>query len=66
MRCWVLHLHSNSYHEDLNKQFRTVYYLHGGRPGNEARSVIISNIIHDLLSNNKMSLLSIFLLMAVN
>ena len=43
----------NSYHEDLNKQFRTVYYLHGGRPGNEARSVIISNIIHDLLSNNE-------------
>ena len=43
----------NSYHEDLNKKFRTVYYLHGGRPGNEARSVIISNIIHDLLSNNE-------------
>ena len=43
----------DSYHQDLEKKFRTVYYLHGGRPGNESRSVIITNVIHDLLSNSE-------------
>ncbi len=43
----------DSYYKDLEKEFRTVYYLHGGRPGNESRSVIITNVIHDLLSNSE-------------
>ena len=43
----------DSYHKDLKKEFRTVYYLHGGRPGNESRSVIITNVIHDLFSNSE-------------
>ena len=43
----------NSYHKDLEKEFRTVYYLHGGRPGNESRSVIITNVIHELLSDSE-------------
>ena len=43
----------DSYNEDTEKEFRTVYYLHGGRPGNEARSVIISNIINEFFSNNE-------------
>jgi endo-1,4-beta-xylanase len=43
----------DSYHKDLKKKFRTVYYLHGGRPGNESRSVIITNAIHELLSNSE-------------
>jgi endo-1,4-beta-xylanase len=32
----------DSYHKQPDKNFRTVYYLHGARPGNEARSVYIS------------------------
>ena len=38
----------DSYHLDQDKKFRTVYYLHGGRPGNEGRSVVLSNTIHEL------------------
>ena len=36
------------YYQETQKNFRTVYYLHGGRPGNEARSVLISNFIDKL------------------
>jgi endo-1,4-beta-xylanase len=39
------------YYQETQKNFRTVYYLHGGRPGNEARSVLISNFIHKLQKN---------------
>ena len=35
----------DSYLIDSEKRFRTVYYLHGGRPGNEARSVYISKFL---------------------
>ena len=35
----------DSYFIDSEKRFRTVYYLHGGRPGNEARSVYISKFL---------------------
>ena len=38
------------YFEDPGRRFRTVYYLHGGRPGNEARSVNISNFLQDTFS----------------
>ena len=39
----------DSYVENPEKDFRTVYYLHGGRPGNEARSVLLSTHIHELI-----------------
>ena len=39
----------DSYVENPEKDFRTVYYLHGGRPGNEARSVFLSSFIHELI-----------------
>ena len=42
----------DSYHKQPQKDFRTVYYLHGGRPGNEARSVYISNFIHTIFKDN--------------
>ena len=41
----------DSYVKNLEKEFRTVYYLHGGRPGNEARSVFLSSLIHELIMN---------------
>ena len=39
----------DSYVENPEKNFRTVYYLHGGRPGNEARSVFLSSFVHELI-----------------
>ena len=41
----------DAYHEQLDKRFRTVYYLHGGRPGNEAREAFISNYIHNIFQD---------------
>ena len=41
----------DSYVENPEKEFRTVYYLHGGRPGNEARSVALSIRIHELIDS---------------
>ena len=41
----------DSYNKQPQKDFRTVYYLHGGRPGNEARSVYISNFIHTIFKD---------------
>tara|TARA_B100000965_G_scaffold138563_1_gene115337 strand:- start:613 stop:1692 length:1080 start_codon:yes stop_codon:yes gene_type:complete len=40
------------YYQETQKNFRTVYYLHGGRPGNEARSVYISNYLHKIFQEN--------------
>ena len=42
----------DSYYSESQKYFRTVYYLHGGRPGNEARSVYISNYLHKIFQEN--------------
>ncbi len=42
----------DSYYSEPQKYFRTVYYLHGGRPGNEARSVYISNYLHKIFQEN--------------
>ena len=44
----------DSYYKETRRSFRTVYYLHGGRPGNEARSVLISNFIDKLQENESL------------
>ena len=36
-----------AYDEQSETRFRTVYYLHGGRPGNEAREAFVSNYVHE-------------------
>ena len=41
----------DAYQEKPEKRFRTVYYLHGGRPGNEAREAFISHYIHEVFKN---------------
>ena len=41
----------DAYHEEIDKRFRTVYYLHGGRPGNEAREAFLSNYIHNIFTD---------------
>ncbi len=38
------------YSEDADARFPVVYYLHGGRPGNESRSVSLSNYLHEAMS----------------
>ena len=42
----------DEYFEDSKRRFRSVYYLHGGRPGNETRSVFISNFLEVMMSKN--------------
>ena len=39
------------YLEDDNRFFPVVYYLHGGRPGNETRSTYIVNSLHEAMSS---------------
>jgi len=41
----------DAYQEKPEKRFRTVYYLHGGRPGNEAREAFISHYVHEVFKN---------------
>lgn len=41
----------DAYQEQPEKRFRTVYYLHGGRPGNEAREAFISHYVHEVFKN---------------
>ena len=41
----------DAYQEQPQKRFRTIYYLHGGRPGNEAREAFISNFIHEIFKD---------------
>lgn len=41
----------DAYQEKPEKRFRTVYYLHGGRPGNEAREAFISHYVHKVFKN---------------
>ena len=41
----------DAYQEQPDKRFRTVYYLHGGRPGNEAREAFISHYVHEVFKN---------------
>tara|TARA_X000000368_G_scaffold117591_1_gene91843 strand:- start:70 stop:1152 length:1083 start_codon:yes stop_codon:yes gene_type:complete len=42
----------DAYQEKPEKRFRTVYYLHGGRPGNEAREAFISHYVHEVFKNS--------------
>jgi len=39
------------YLEDNNRSFPVVYYLHGGRPGNEIKSTYIVNPLHEAMSS---------------
>ncbi|MGF1578499.1 MAG: alpha/beta hydrolase [Gemmataceae bacterium] len=39
--------------EKANKRYPVVYYLHGGRPGNETRSVRLSQYIHNAIKTGK-------------
>lgn len=39
--------------KNANEKFPVVYYLHGGRPGSEAKSVQLSTFIHDAMSKGK-------------
>jgi len=41
------------YEENTRERFPVVYYLHGGRPGSESRSVQLTNFIHENISNEK-------------
>ena len=41
----------DAYQEQPDKRFRTVYYLHGGRPGNEAREAFIAHYVHEVFKN---------------
>ncbi len=38
-----------NYSVESEERFPVIYYLHGGRPGNEARSVRLTNIIYDAM-----------------
>ena len=49
-----------SYRKQKDRKFRTVYYLHGGRPGNEAREVFISSYLHKLLDSSLNPALYVF------
>ena len=42
-----------SYESDPEKRFPVVYYLHGGRPGSEAKSVKLAESIHDAMKGKK-------------
>ena len=42
-----------SYEENVSQRFPVVYYLHGGRPGSESRSVQLTNLIHENILNEK-------------
>ncbi len=43
------------YNESPDARFPVIYYLHGGWPGNETRSVALSNFIHDAMSKDKVA-----------
>ena len=37
------------YQEQPQRRYPTVFYLHGGRPGNETRSIALTRVIHDAM-----------------
>ena len=45
--------YNDSRHSD--RRYPVVYYLHGGRPGNETRSIGLTNYIHDAMSRNRVA-----------
>ncbi len=42
-----------SYASDIDRRYPVVYYLHGGRPGNENKSVGLTNYIHRYMTDAK-------------
>ena len=42
-----------SYERNVSQRFPVVYYLHGGRPGSESRSVQLTNLIHENILDEK-------------
>lgn len=45
----------DSYKTHSQKKFPVVYYLHGGRPGSESKSIKLVPLIHDAMSTGKVS-----------
>lgn len=41
------------YDREPQRRFPVVYYLHGGRPGSETKSVQLTRIMHDHISNGR-------------
>lgn len=39
--------------ENATRRYPVVYYLHGGRPGNESRSVALTGYIHEAIASGK-------------
>jgi len=42
-----------SYEEDTNRRYPVVYYLHGGRPGNETKSIRLASDIHRYMTESE-------------
>ncbi len=42
-----------SYQTDINRRYPVVYYLHGGRPGNENRGIGLANYFHKYMAEAK-------------
>ncbi|PQO26418.1 1,4-beta-xylanase [Blastopirellula marina] len=42
-----------SYEMDIDRRYPAVYYLHGGRPGSEAKSIGLANYIHRYMTESK-------------
>jgi len=43
----------SSYQTKKNKRFPVIYYLHGGRPGSESKSIALVPYIHSAMKNKK-------------
>lgn len=44
-----------NYETNSNKRFPVIYYLHGGRPGSESKSIRLVPYIHDAISSGKVA-----------
>lgn len=42
-----------SYKQNTDRRYPVVYYLHGGRPGSEAKSISLANYFHRYMSESK-------------
>ena len=49
---YVIFLPSQYFADDY-RSFPVVYYLHGGRPGNETKSTYLANFLHESMSSGK-------------
>lgn len=50
----------SSYKKEPKRRFPVVYYLHGGRPGNETKSVGLVKYIHKAIENGTMPMIYVF------